>query len=65
MSMCYLCDVCANYRGNVMGENIEYRRWIACHATPEVFQKLKAIDYGRQDPWKICKHFDPKEGGDD
>lgn len=58
MSMCYLCDLCANYRGNVMGENTEYRRWIACHAKPEVFQESKAFDCGHDDPWKICKHFE-------
>ena len=65
MSMCYLCDMCANYRGNVMGENVEYRRWIACHAKPDAFQERKAIDYGRDDPLEICEHFEPKEVHDD
>lgn len=61
MSMCYLCDLCANYRGNVMGEDTENRRWIACCAKPGAFLERKAIDYGRDDPWKVCKDF--KFGG--
>ena len=61
MSMVYLCDLCSNYRGNVMGENIGYRRYVACHEKPEAFQERKAIDYGRQNPWKVCRNFEPKE----
>lgn len=58
MSMCYLCDLCAKYQ-RVPGFDI-------CYGAAKKFgeKQKKAIDYGRDDPKTICKHFEPKECGE-
>lgn len=59
MSMCYLCDMCAKCTPDIVGDE-----WCTALNHYLVLDKL-AIDYGRDDPLGICKHFEPKEGGDD
>ena len=58
MSMCYLCDLCKQpheeYGSGFMSCEKRWYRW-----------KKLAIDYGRDDPKKICEHFEPKEVRDD
>ena len=52
MSMCYLCDLC---RLKIK----DFGHGVLCG--PEwPYEKKKAIDYGRDDPREICKHFEPK-----
>ena len=57
MSMCYLCDLCANKL------DVDYLNTCECMPFSREHRK-KAIDYGRDDPNEICKHFELKEGGD-
>lgn len=57
MSMCYLCDLCAQ------PHRIDSIHWLDCSKCDELHPK--AFDYGRDDPHEICKHFERKEGGDD
>lgn len=61
MSMCYLCDLCAVAEKDMFGG---FRCHVQCAEHGNIYGK-RAIDYGRDDPKAICKHFEPKEGGDD
>lgn len=59
MSMCYLCDLCRHMRG-------WSNAWVwKCYGIryPLIteLKEKKAFDYGRDDPYEICKHFEPKE----
>ena len=48
MSMCYLCDLCANrFRLHTSKDNK-----LNCF-----LHDLKVIDWGAQDPKEVCKHF--------
>ena len=58
MSMCYLCDLCANKLNGDRPSTCE------CLARHTEHRKL-AIDYGKDNPLETCKQFEPKEGGDD
>lgn len=59
MSMCYLCDMCAKCTPDIVGDE-----WCTALNHYLVIDKL-AFDYGRDDPLETCKHFKPKEDGDD
>ena len=56
MSKCHLCDLCHYYGGWFNG-------YALCNApdASKLMDALKAFDYGRDDPRRICKHFVPKE----
>ena len=61
MSMCYLCDLCANWwteRRHRFGIDL-----LPCQRGGRQF-KLP-FDYGRDDPHEICEHFKRKEGVDE
>ena len=60
MSMCYLCDLCANESHKAFRYGIDL---LPCETGGR--RRKLPIDYGKQDPHEICKHFEPKEGGDD
>lgn len=64
MSMCYLCDLCDVYHKRGCNNGKVY--W-TCESLPLMdWVKMPfAIDWGKQDPHEICKHFERKEGGDD
>lgn len=64
MSMCYLCDSCRHNGGSFGGGEIECTSDAGAHVTGHVQEKL-VIDYGKQDPLEICKHFEHEDGGDD
>ena len=57
--MCYLCNLCRH------SEYIASNTKLKCHGMSGAIVAIKAIDYGRDDPHEICKHFESKEGGDD
>ena len=57
MSMCYLCAMC-KHRTEVHGWDRSIL-W-TCRVTKR--REAVAIDYGRDDPREICKHFERKEG---
>lgn len=57
--MCYLCDLCAQPHFIYEGSGN-----LVCDKQITRLRKLP-IDYGKQDPREICKHFERKEGGDD
>lgn len=59
MAMCYLCDLCRH------SEYIASNTRLKCHGMSGAIVAIKTIDYGRDDPLEICKHFERKEGGDD
>jgi len=54
MAMCYLCDLCACYWRSRSHSALHDMK-IRCSG-----RKL-VIDYGRDDPKDICRHFEPKE----
>ena len=56
MSMCYLCDLC--YHKRYLSSKFY------CSELPSRVRPMR-IDYGRDDPKEICKHFELKGGGDD
>lgn len=55
MSMCYLCDMCAKRTLDIVSDE-----WCTALNRYLVLGKL-VIDWGKQDPHEICKHFEPKE----
>lgn len=57
MSMCYLCNLCAN---KLDGDHLNT---CVCLARYAEHRKL-SIDYGKQDPKEVCKHFEPKVVGE-
>ena len=59
MNMCYLCDLCRKNGGSFGGGEIECTSDAGAHVTGHVQKKL-AINYGKQDPLEICKHFERK-----
>lgn len=64
MSMCYLCDMCANfYEWMDFGYDGPTNWQFECLTDISVHRK-KTINYGRDDPKEICKHFEPKEGNE-
>lgn len=56
MSMCYLCDLCRLKIKDMANGVLCEPEW--------PYTTKKAIDYGKQDPHEICKHFEWKEGGE-
>lgn len=52
MSMCYLCDLCRH------SEYIASSTKLKCHGVSGAIVDIKVIDYGHDDPWEICKHFE-------
>ena len=63
MSMCYPCDMC-KLSGYADEPLALYPSW-ECLGDCEPKPLVKfAIDYRRDDPHEICKHFKPKEGSD-
>lgn len=62
--MCYLCDLCANLYRRLEYANYPMHFW--CGETDRlVMNSKRVIDYGKDDPKEICKHFEPKEERDD
>ena len=56
MSMCYLCDLCAQ------PHRIDSIFWLDYSKCDE--SHPKNIDYGCDDPKEVCKHFEPKVVGE-
>lgn len=56
MSMCYLCDMCANRSITEFDDGS-----IICFRGGAYKTKKLAIDYGRDDPREICQYFKRKE----
>ena len=54
MSKCYLCDLCKH------SEYIASNTRLKCHGMSGAIVAIKTIDYGRDDPLEICKHFEPE-----
>ena len=61
MSMCYLCDLCARKSDARHYSFYEVRCDLGHHIE---FRHPLVIDYGRDDPKSICKHFERKDGGE-
>ena len=52
-----LRDLCRHNGGSFGGGEIECTSNAGAHVTGHVQEKL-VIDYGKQDPLEICKHFE-------
>ena len=60
MSKCYLCDLCGRWYPTANDD----AHFVYCDQKHEgvfMLEQKRAIDYGRDDPMEICKHFKAKE----